>query len=101
MNINKPKSNRGGARKGAGRPKKSDEQALIAKIKPFEKEAWKLLYEGARNGNFKCIQLYLHYLHGRPTNNVDMTTGGEKFHTPIISFFETVNDEEDEIIDNK
>lgn len=76
---------RGGARKGAGRPKKADEDrvrsfAIKAITETFgsEEAAWKHLASKAMEDNkeaYSYFKMLLEYTYGKPTDNknVDLT----------------------------
>jgi DUF2075 family protein len=83
------RKNNGGAREGAGRPKKVDEQKLIEKLdnlidsdKVIEK-----LGEMVLNGDSRAMSLYFGYRYGKPKESVDITSD-EGIN---ISFKELIN----------
>ena len=70
------RKNNGGARDGAGRPKKADEVKLIEKLdnlidndKVIEK-----LGELVLNGDSRAMNLYFGYRYGKPKESVDITS---------------------------
>lgn len=69
---------RGGARDGAGRPSKSEEVALIEKLKPLEPKAFEALKKGLDNGDFKFVQLFYNYYAGKPKETKDITLNSEQ-----------------------
>lgn len=70
------KENWGGARVGAGRPRRAEEQEII---KLFDKHidrdfvVLKLL-EKIKQGDGKMISLYMSYVYGKPTQTINQTT---------------------------
>jgi len=82
------KSNRGGARKGAGRPTKADEQKLIERLDNIieQDEVITKLKEMVMEGNFQAVKLYLEYRYGKPKESVDLTTNGENVGFSKINF---------------
>lgn len=69
---------RGGARTGAGRKSKAEEMGLQGKLDPMEADFLKSLQEQIKKGNAIALKLYAEYRYGKPTDNVDITTGGDK-----------------------
>jgi hypothetical protein len=69
---------RGGAREGAGRPSKSEEVALIEKLKPLEPLAFEALNKGLEAGDFKFVQLFYNYYAGKPRETKDITLNSEQ-----------------------
>ncbi len=83
------RKNNGGAREGAGRPKKVDEAKLIEKLdnlidsdKVIEK-----LGELVLKGDSRAMSLYFGYRYGKPKESVDITSD-EGIN---ISFKELIN----------
>ena len=64
---------RGGARPGAGRKPKSEEQNLIEKLQPFEKEALAALKKAVIEEQGWAIKLYMEYKYGRPKQTLNTT----------------------------
>ena len=86
------KDNRGGARAGAGRPKRADEQDVI---NLFDKhidrdEATKKLAELIKKGDIKAISIYLSYIYGKPINKIeqsgDLTIIGDLSLKDLLKF---------------
>lgn len=73
----------GGARQGAGRKSKSDEQKLIEKLSPMEDIAHQALKENVTAGEAWAVKLYFEYMYGKPKQSIDHTTQGEKLNIPI------------------
>lgn len=77
-------NNRGGARKGAGRKPKLDEEktrglslSAIKKVFGSEDKAWERVAQLANEGSFKHLELLYGYAYGKPKDNVDITSQGE------------------------
>lgn len=88
------KSKRGGKRPGAGRPKRVEEQELIARLKKFDDKAEQVLQKGLNKGDWRFWQTFMQYRYGKPKESMDITSKGESFNQPIINFFKTKNDNE-------
>lgn len=58
--------NNGGAREGAGRPKKSDEAELIERLKKFDDIAEAKLIEGVEAGSYPHLKIFYEYRYGKP-----------------------------------
>jgi|694.fasta_scaffold64279_7 hypothetical protein len=70
------KENRGGARPGAGRPKRDEELEIINLLdKHIDRDVVVLkLLEKIKQGDGKMITLYLNYVYGKPTQTINQTT---------------------------
>lgn len=73
----KEKNKRGGARPGAGRPKRMDEQAIIEKLTPMAETAFKVLQQKILEGDMVAIKLYMSYFLGMPTQKVESKIEGQ------------------------
>lgn len=78
--------NNGGARKGAGRKPKAEEQKLIEKLTPFNDLALKALQESLEKKEQWSVKLYFEYFYGKPQQRVDVTTNDDSLHLPLINF---------------
>ena len=67
--------NNGGARKGAGRKPKAQEQDLIDSLDNIIdlKQAIEVLKELVYGGDLRAMQLFLNYRFGKPKETVDIT----------------------------
>tara|TARA_R100001443_G_scaffold46110_1_gene59080 strand:- start:613 stop:882 length:270 start_codon:yes stop_codon:yes gene_type:complete len=81
--------NNGGARKGAGRKSKADEQRLIESLTPMNEKALKSLENGIDNKEQWAVKLFFEYFYGKPQQRVDVTTNDESINMPLINFVET------------
>ena len=71
------KSKRGGARIGAGRPKRIDELALIEKLTPMAETAFRVLAQKIAEGDMIAIKLYMSYFVGLPTQKIESKIEGQ------------------------
>jgi hypothetical protein len=71
------KSKRGGARPGAGRPKRMDEQAIIEKLTPMAETAFRVLAQKIAEGDMIAIKLYMSYFVGLPTQKIESKIEGQ------------------------
>lgn len=74
--MDKRKEN-GGAREGAGRKSKAEEQNLIEKLTPLEPKAFDALTEAIEEKKDWAIKLYFNYMYGMPNKTITLE-GGEK-----------------------
>ena len=70
------RKNNGGAREGAGRPKKADELKLIEKLDNLidNDEVIKTLGKHILKGDSRAMSLYFGYRYGKPKESVDITS---------------------------
>ena len=80
------KRQHGGARKGAGRKRKADEQDLIEKLDLHinPDAVIKKLRAKINKSDFRAIQLYLQYRFGKPVETIDLNQKLEDI-TPVIN----------------
>ena len=52
--------------KGGGRPPKNDELKMIEQLSPLEPAGYQALKNGLERGEFKYVQLFMHYYYGKP-----------------------------------
>jgi hypothetical protein len=71
------KSKRGGARPGAGRPKRMTEEAIIEKLTPMANAAFTKLKEKILEGDITAIKLFCSYYMGMPTQKVESKIEGQ------------------------
>jgi hypothetical protein len=81
--------NNGGARKGAGRKSKSEEQKLIENLTPMNEKALKSLEEGLDKKEQWAVKLFFEYFYGKPQQRVDVTTNDENINMPLINFVDS------------
>ena len=62
---------RGGAREGAGRKSKAEEQSLIEKLTPLEPRAFKALEDALNDGKDWAVKLFFQYNFGMPKQVID------------------------------
>ncbi len=70
------RKNNGGAREGAGRPKKADELKLIEKLDSLidNDEVIKTLGKQILKGDSRAMNLYFGYRYGKPKESVDISS---------------------------
>jgi hypothetical protein len=76
---------KGGARKGAGRKSKAEEMGLQGKLDPMERDFLNALHQAIKKGNPIALKLFAEYRYGKPQDNLDITSGGEKL-TALVRF---------------
>jgi hypothetical protein len=81
--------NNGGARKGAGRKSKSEEQKLIENLTPMNDMALESLQKGLEKKEQWAVKLFFEYFYGKPQQRVDVTSNEETLNMPVITFVET------------
>lgn len=64
---------RGGARQGAGRKSKAEEQGLIEKLTPLQDSAFNALTEAINDKKDWAVKLYFQYMFGMPKQVVSQT----------------------------
>lgn len=84
----------GGKREGAGRKRKSHEQNLVEKLKPYEDEALKVLVKEAKAGKSWALKLFMAYLYGMPKVNLQVESTDQ--NTPLVGFFKQEPPTEDQ-----
>ena len=81
-------SERGGARKGAGRKSKAEEQKLIENLKPLHPKAMTAFQNALKDEERWAVELFFKYFYGMPKQMVDVTTDGESLNQPRKILFE-------------
>jgi hypothetical protein len=81
--------NNGGARQGAGRKGKAEEQKLIENLTPMNPMALKSLEQGLEKKEQWAVKLFFEYFYGKPQQRVDVTSNEESLNMPLITFIET------------
>ena len=61
----------GGAREGAGRKSKAQEQSLIEKLSPLEPIAFKAFTEALKENKDWAVKLFFQYNFGMPKQTID------------------------------
>ena len=76
FNMEDKRKQNGGAREGAGRPKKADELKLIEKLDNLidNDEVIKTLGKQIFKGDSRAMSLYFGYRYGKPKESVDITS---------------------------
>ena len=81
--------NNGGARTGAGRKGKAEEQKLIEKLTPMNGMALESLEKGLEKKEQWAVKLFFEYFYGKPQQRVDVTSNDESINMPLIIFVKT------------
>ena len=81
--------NNGGARKGAGRKGKAEEQKLIENLTPMNSMALESLEKGLEKKEQWAVKLFFEYFYGKPQQRVDVTSNDESSNMPLINFVDT------------
>lgn len=81
-------SKRGGNREGSGRKSKAEEMGLPILIEecigePGKRDIITKLFEKAKEGSYLHTQLLMAYMYGKPQDNIDLTSKGEKLSSTI------------------
>lgn len=81
--------NNGGARSGAGRKGKAEEQKLIENLSPMNGMALESLQKGLEKKEQWAVKLFFEYFYGKPQQRVDVTSNDESINMPLINFVKT------------
>jgi len=81
--------NNGGARSGAGRKGKAEEQKLIENLTPMNSMALESLEKGLEKKEQWAVKLFFEYFYGKPQQRVDVTSNDESINMPLINFVDT------------
>jgi len=81
--------NNGGARTGAGRKGKAEEQKLIENLTPMNAMALESLEKGLEKKEQWAVKLFFEYFYGKPQQRLDVTSNEETLNMPVITFIET------------
>jgi hypothetical protein len=76
----------GGARPGSGRKPKSEEQALIEKLKPHDDTAISTLVDLVKSGDVRALTLFMSYRFGKPKETVAHEVSDNTVAVPVISW---------------
>lgn len=83
------RNNGGHSTKGkAGRKPKSEEQKLIEALTPIAPAAYKALQTAVKGGEPWAVKMWFEYMHGKPKQQNDITTQGEKIEMPVIKWID-------------
>lgn len=77
------KNNKGKLGNNGGRPSKAEEMKLIEKLSPFEETALMKLSEAIDLGKDWAIKMFFEYMYGKPKQQTDITSMGEKIQNVI------------------
>lgn len=76
------RNNKGTPGNKGGRPPKADEIKLIEQMDAISapSEAWAALWAKVQDGDTQAIKIWLEYRFGKPKQQLDVTTDGEKIN---------------------
>jgi hypothetical protein len=89
--MDKRKDN-GGKRDKAGRKPKAEEQKLIEKLSPLMPSAYKALKNALADDESWAVKLAMEYFYGKPRQQMDITTDGDKININPISWVSSDED---------
>jgi hypothetical protein len=89
ISIMDKRINNGGARQGAGRKGKAEEQKLIENLTPMNSMALESLEKGLEKKEQWAVKLFFEYFYGKPQQRVDVTSNDESINMPLINFVDT------------
>jgi hypothetical protein len=72
-----------GGHSNGGRKSKAEEQNLIEKLSPLEEQAFIKLSEAIDGGKDWAIKMFFEYMFGKPKQQTDITSMGEKIQNVI------------------
>jgi hypothetical protein len=67
---------RGGAREGAGRKSKAEEQKLVEKLSPIEPKALEVFKKAIQEEKQWAVKMFFEYMYGKPTDNKNIDVKG-------------------------
>ena len=76
-------NNKGNKGNNGGRPSKAEEQNLIQKLSPLEPMAFEALTDALENKKDWAVKLFFEYMFGKPKQQTDITSMGEKIQNVI------------------
>lgn len=83
-------SKQGGAREGAGRKSKAEEQGLIEKLTPLEPMAFKALTDAINDGKDWAVKLFFQYKFGMPKQTIDNKVEVSNFDIKDVIKFDNI-----------
>lgn len=83
---------KGGAREGAGRKSKAEEQSLIEKLSPLEPLAFDALKEALNDKKDWAVKLFFQYNFGMPKQVIDQNNTHNVNNFDIKELFKFDND---------
>ena len=81
-----------GGHKNSGRKPKAEEQKLIEKLTPLEPLAYDALSRALILAEGWAVKLYFEYKYGKPRQQMDITSGGEKIDISPMTFIDLNED---------
>lgn len=90
------RKNNGGARKGAGRKPKADEQKLVEALTPYHDDAVKALVGAVKQGESWAVKEFFDRFYGKPNqaSQVDVTSLGDKISSVNVAIVDHDGDDQ-------
>ena len=66
------RKNNGGHKTNGGRKSKSEEQKLIEKLTPLQKDAYKALNNALKDEQGWAVKIFFEYMYGKPNQSTDL-----------------------------
>jgi hypothetical protein len=76
----------------SGRKSKAEEQELIEKLSVYDDDAFRILGEKIRQGEYWAVRTYMAYRWGKPKEVQDINLHTTQIETPIINWKKTDNE---------
>ncbi len=83
----------GGKRANAGRPRKSEEQEIIERMKIFSPLAMDAIEKGLKKGNVMVLKMWLQYVLGNPKQMVEAQVNADDLTKSVLEFIKIKDDE--------
>jgi hypothetical protein len=82
----------GGARPGAGRKPKVEEEKIIQRLSPMDDIALASLKAGLEAGEYNFVKLFMEYRFGKPKQDIDVISNGQPLAPAIINIYQPKDD---------
>jgi hypothetical protein len=92
--MDKRALNKGTKGNNGGRPSKAEEHNLIEKLSPLEPLAFSALTDALENKKDWAVKLFFEYMFGKPKQQTDITSMGEKIQN-VINLGAGINPEDE------
>jgi len=76
----------------SGRKAKADEQLLMEKLSIYDDDAFRILGDKIKEGEYWAIRMYFNYRFGKPKEVQNITLHTTQIETPIINWKKTDNE---------
>jgi len=78
------RKNNGGARPGAGRPPKAEEQELLERLSPLDDLFYDELKKGMEASHSWALKMFAEYRYGKPKETKDINVNAEQPFFPDV-----------------